>query len=198
MSDDLFLFGYGSLMFKTNFEYVSWEPAYVRGFQRVFYQGSCDHRGVPGSPGRVATMLRQEDGIVTGVLFRIAAAHKEDAIAALDLRERAGYAQYSVPSFRFVSGGQFDDAVKLTDSAVCYIATEDNEEFLGPRTEKELAAEIVVRRGPSGSNAEYLIKVAEALRLLGAEDPHIFAIERHVKSALGVDSSLALLKEIPL
>jgi glutathione-specific gamma-glutamylcyclotransferase len=195
---DLFLFGYGSLMFRTNFKYDSWEPAYVKGFERVFYQGSTDHRGVPGKPGRVVTMLPKSDSLVAGVLFRISAAHRDEAVEALDLREKAGYAQYSVPCYRYVADAPYNDATLLTNEALCYIATADNEEFLGHATNEAIADEVSQRAGPSGPNSEYVIKMAEVLRLLGVDDDHVHGIETHLKQRLGIDEPLSLITNIPL
>ncbi|MHA0110885.1 gamma-glutamylcyclotransferase, partial [Klebsiella pneumoniae] len=61
-----------------------------------------------------------------------------------------------------------------------YIAAEDNEAFAGPASELEIARQIAGAVGPSGRNSEYLLKLAQALRDLGAEDRHVFAIEQHL------------------
>lgn len=59
----LWVFGYGSLVWKPpeGFTPVDSVPGAIRGYTRKFWQGSTDHRGVPGAPGLVATLLRNSD-----------------------------------------------------------------------------------------------------------------------------------------
>jgi hypothetical protein len=50
---DVWIFGYGSLLFKVDFECEETKSGWVRGWRRVWWQGSIDHRGTEKYWGRV-------------------------------------------------------------------------------------------------------------------------------------------------
>lgn len=165
--DQLWVFGYGSLIFKADFPYLTRRPARIRGWARRFWQGSHDHRGTPEAPGRVVTLIPQPDAVCEGMAYLVTPTE----LAHLDFREKNGYLRV-VAEMTFADGGRAEGLV--------YIATEDNEAFLGPAPEEEIARQIAGAIGPSGANRDYLLNLAQALRELAEHDPHIFAIERHL------------------
>lgn len=67
-----------------------------------------------------------------------------------------------------------------------YIATTDNEAYVGPAPADAIAQQIHETYGPSGWNAEYLLNLAEALREIspGVKDDHVFELERLVKARI--------------
>ncbi len=64
-----------------------------------------------------------------------------------------------------------------TVEGVIYVAAEDNHAYLGPVEMEDMALHISQSRGPSGSNTEYVLQLAKALRELGDHDPHVYALE---------------------
>lgn len=163
--DAVWLFGYGSLIYKTDFPYIERRPASIRGWQRRFWQGSHDHRGTPQAPGRVVTLVAATDAVCAGMAYLVT----PETFAPLDVREKNGY-------LRLATELTLDDG-RHTEGVV-YIATPDNAAFLGPASEHEIARHIARSHGPSGPNRDYLTGLADALRTLRADDPHVFAIEQ--------------------
>lgn len=179
--NELWVFGYGSLVWRPSIPYVKVRWARLTGFVRRFYQGSTDHRGVPGLPGRVVTLLPSPPDDVMGKVYQIPSGRRDEVLARLDHREKGGYA-------RFESEVElYDDAEGVAQGtgemvrALVYVATPDNENYLGPATEVEIARQVAVSFGPSGPNDEYVLRLADALRERGHPDPHVESIARELK-----------------
>ena len=160
------VFGYGSLIWKQDFPFLEARPARIIGWQRRFWQGSHDHRGMPNDPGRVVTLVAAPGQPCDGLAFLVEPAVFEH----LDHREKNGY-QRIVVDIVFASGRA---------SGVVYRASEDNPAYLGPAPLREMAAQIKRCSGPSGSNQDYVRNLALSLRELGYEDPHVFEIESSI------------------
>lgn len=165
----VWLFGYGSLIFKADFPYLERRPATISNWTRRFWQGSHDHRGTTTAPGRVATLVPEPGAVCAGMAYLISPA----VFSHLDHREKNGY-------LRLATDFTFDDGT--TTTGLVYIATADNAAYLGAASEREIAIHIANASGPSGHNRDYLLDLAHALRALGKDDPHVFAIERHLNS----------------
>ncbi|MEE8366495.1 MAG: gamma-glutamylcyclotransferase [Gammaproteobacteria bacterium] len=169
--DQVWLFGYGSLIFKVDFPYLESKPASIRGWSRRFWQGSHDHRGTENNPGRVVTLIESPNAVCGGVAFLVEAA----VFNHLDVREKNGY-------LRFTTELTFGD--ETHDKGLVYIATSDNEAYLGEANECDIAQQICCAKGTSGPNRDYLIELAGALRGLGLIDRHVFDIEMHLRQIM--------------
>jgi cation transport protein ChaC len=164
--DEIWLFGYGSLIYKVDFPFIEKSVASIKGWQRKFWQGSHDHRGTPDNPGRVVTLTPVAKYIeCIGMAYRIT----EDDFVHLDHREKNGYLRHEVTV-------QFEN--RKSKQGLIYIADEDNMAFLGKASISEIAQQILESSGPSGENREYLLELASSLRKLNANDEHIFEIEK--------------------
>lgn len=167
---DLLLFGYGSLIWRPDFPFRERWPARALGFVRRFWQGSTDHRGVPGAPGRVVTLVPRAGGSCAGVVFRVAAEDRASVLRRLDHREQGGYERLLLRVRPLGGEGP-------AQRALAWCATAANPNYLGPAPPARIAEEIRLRRGPSGTNLDYALRLAAALREMGASDPHVFEIE---------------------
>ncbi|MBW2267972.1 MAG: gamma-glutamylcyclotransferase [Deltaproteobacteria bacterium] len=164
MQDDLWIFGYGSLVWRPAFAHVEKRPGWVEGFARRFWQASTDHRGVPDAPGRVVTLVPEMGACCWGMAYRVAAAQQGEVLATLDHRESGGFVRREV-EVRLPAGEALP--------ALVYVAEPGNPNYLGPAPSEVIAAQIRRSTGPSGPNDEYLLRLSEALREIGGEDPHV-------------------------
>ena len=165
---NVWVFGYGSLIWRPDFPFAQRKRARIDGWSRRFWQGSHDHRGTADAPGRVVTLVATPDAYCDGVAYLV-----DDAVFEhLDHREKNGYERNDV-ELRFAR-----DRAR----GVVYIAHRSNHAFLGEAPIERIALQIQNSRGPSGSNREYLYELAAALRNLDADDPHVFELESHVRA----------------
>jgi cation transport regulator ChaC len=169
---EVWLFGYGSLIYLVDFPYLESKPASIEGWSRRFWQGSHDHRGTADNPGRVVTLIEEAGAVCGGLAFRVEAS----VFAQLDEREKNGYLRVAT-QMTFADGS--------TATGLTYLATADNEAYLGEASEYQIAQHICRAEGASGANSDYLLELAVALRELGEQDDHVFEIETHILEIQG-------------
>ena len=165
----VWLFGYGSLIWRQGFPFRDARRAHIRGWQRRFWQGSHDHRGVPHDPGRVVTLVEADETHCYGRAFLI----EEHVFEYLDQREINGYRREEVEVY-------FDGTREM---GITYRAPIENIAFLGDAPVDEMVAQINRCSGRSGHNADYVLELAQAIRALDASDPHVFELESRIIEA---------------
>lgn len=171
----MWIFGYGSLIWRPGFAFEEAHTARLEGFARRFWQGSPDHRGTPDSPGRVVTLVEHAQAWCLGRAFRVNTQVHDQILADLDVREQGGYVRHRVP-LRLVAGAR-------SIEATTYVAREDNPNFLGPAPFEQMVRHIAGSRGPSGPNDEYLLELADWLRDNDMPDAHVQSLADALRAA---------------
>jgi cation transport regulator ChaC len=167
----VWIFGYGSLVWRPAMDFAERRAGYIEGWSRRFWQASTDHRGVPEAPGRVVTLIPRPGERCWGMAYRIAEERWSEVLEQLDYREQGGYERRRV-NVRFPepNGGG--------TAGLVYIATPANANYLGPASLREIALQVRPASGPSGANVEYVERLAAALAEIGAVDEHVSELAR--------------------
>lgn len=181
MQDVVWVFGYGSLIWRPAIAYAARRAGCIEGWARRFWQSSTDHRGTTEAPGRVLTLIESTDS-VWGMAYAIERAAWPEIEAALMLREQQGYAR--VP----VEIGLAADAVAgpITErvAGLLFIATGENPYFIGPESLDATAAIVQRSSGPSGPNLDYVFALETALAEMQAHDAEVAALAALLRAAV--------------
>ncbi len=180
-SSGVWIFGYGSLIWRPGMAFRTRRVARLAGWTRRFWQGSHDHRGLPHAPGRVVTLIAAPQTSCDGMAYLVDREVVETAFRTLDHREKNGYERRAV-SLTFRDGSAVD--------AFVYIAAVGNDAWLGPANDDEMARQICRSAGPSGANIDYLNDLAAALRDLEIDDPHVFQLENLAQAFMARDTRM--------
>ena len=168
--EDLWVFGYGSLMWRPGFDYVDTRPAKIYGWHRSFCVYSWYHRGSEEKPGLVLGLDR--GGSCIGRAYRVRAADAPDVVAYLDAREMV------TAVYQPIAANIHTDAGKMV--ARCYIADRAHPQYAG-KLPYDIQAEIIRKgTGHSGINVDYLASLVEHLDVLGIRDGPLHAVHELV------------------
>ena len=165
----MWIFGYGSLIWRPDFAFEESRIAVLMGWRRAFTQGSPDHRGTPRAPGRVVTLREESSSLCWGVAYRVRVDRAEEILAALDHREQGGYERTSIS---LSSGTDREESWQ----ALTYVAPPGNPHDLGCAPVADMVAQMASAVGPSGSNREYVLRLSDALDERNISDPVVTRI----------------------
>ncbi len=174
---ELWVFAYGSLMWRPGFAYEEAQHARLTGYRRCFCIYSMHHRGTAERPGMVLGLDR--GGACEGIAYRISAANAAATLGYLREREQISgvYHEKLVP-VDLIKGAAREVL------ALAYIVERAHPSYAGQLPLALQARLIRGAEGISGANLDYLISTLRHLaelgirereleRLLAAIGPHI-------------------------
>jgi cation transport protein ChaC len=170
----LWVFGYGSLIWNPGFSVADRQIARLNGWHRSFCMRSIHHRGSVEAPGLVLALDRQEDARCDGVAFAVKPGHEDATIAVLRERELVSSAYLETTlAVTLRQGGQV--------AALTYVIDPDHDQYCGGLPLEEQARIIARSVGGRGRNSDYLFSTADHLSSLGITDPDLVWLAAQVR-----------------
>jgi cation transport protein ChaC len=163
---DLWVFGYGSLMWRPGFEFLEQVPARLIGERRALCVYSFDHRGTQEKPGLVLGLDR--GGACRGIAFRVAASLRDSTIAYLRGREQTTHVYREVMRSVWLH----DDARERV-SALTYVVDRSHVQYAGRLPLKEQLRIVQQGHGRSGNNRDYVLSTLRAIEAQGFRDEQL-------------------------
>jgi cation transport protein ChaC len=160
---DLWVFGYGSLMWRPGFDFIEQAPARLIGEHRALCVHSFDHRGTPEKPGLVLGLDR--GGACRGIAFRVAAEHREATVAYLRAREQTTNVYREV-----MRSVWLENEPRQRVSAMAYVVDRGHVQYAGRLTLAEQARYVRQGHGRSGNNRDYVLSTVKSIEAQGFRD----------------------------
>jgi len=170
---DLWVFGYGSLIWKPGFQFAEQRAARLVGFHRALCVFSVRYRGSSKRPGLVFGL--ESGGFCDGVAFRVATENVAATVSYLRDREQVTGAYRAERRLVEFSGGPGHVW------ALSFIANRHHRQYAGGLPVATQLRVVRASSGTSGPNADYVLNTASHLAALGIRDTHV----AHIASRLG-------------
>jgi glutathione-specific gamma-glutamylcyclotransferase len=176
LEGDLWVFGYGSLMWRPGFDYLEKVPARLIGEHRALCVYSFDHRGTPERPGLVLGLDR--GGACRGIAYRVAASLRGDTIAYLRGREQTTNVYREV-----MRSVWLDNEPRERISALTYVADRGHVQYAGRLPLAEQLRIVQQGHGRSGNNRDYVLSTVKAIEAEGFRDAPLHQLARMLHDA---------------
>lgn len=161
---DLWIFGYGSLMWRPGFDHTESCPALLRGAHRSLCVYSVVHRGTEKKPGLVLGL--DAGGSCRGIAFRVSGAKGQATLEYLREREQATMVYRE--THRRVS---LLDGSNRKVKAVCFMVDRTHPQYAGRLSVTRQAELVRTSTGASGHNVEYVANTLRHLDEMGLQEP---------------------------
>src|SRR6201994_1496703 len=176
---DLWVFGYGSLMWRPGFEFVEQVPARLIGEHRALCVYSFDHRGTPEKPGLVLGLARGGPG--GGIVFRVEARLGRRTIDYLRGREQTTHVYREV-----MRSVWLDNEARERIAALAYVVDRGHVQYAGRLSLHEQLRYVRQGHGRSGNNRDYVLETVRSIEAQGFRDSqlHQLALMLHDEAPL--------------
>src|SRR4051812_36937791 len=180
---DLWVFGYGSLMWRPGFDFVEQVPARLIGEHRALCVYSFVHRGTPEKPGLVLGLDR--GGACRGIAFRVTEANRAATLAYLRAREQVTSVYREV-----MRSVWLENDARQRVSALAYVVDRGHVQYAGRLSLAEQLRHVLQGHGQSGVNRDYVVATVKAIEAEGFRDAplHQLAMMLHDAHPHAVDA----------
>jgi cation transport protein ChaC len=172
--EDLWVFGYGSLIWRPGFAHLERVPARMVGLHRSLCVYSFVHRGTPEKPGLVLGLDR--GGACRGIAYRVAAKERAQTLAYLRGREQVTSVYRETVRTVWLAGKP-----ERRVQAVCYVVDHGHPQYAGRLTIAQQLHLVRQGHGSSGVNRDYVLETVAALEALGYRDPELHLLAERLK-----------------
>ena len=179
--EDLWVFGYGSLMWRPGFDFVERTEARLIGAHRALCVYSFVHRGTPERPGLVLGL--DLGGTCRGIAFRVTPERRADTIAYLRAREQVTAVYRECVRPIWLKG---DPARQVR--ALCYMIDRSHVQYAGRLSLAEQVHHVRQGHGQSGANRDYVLATVAAMEALGLSESDLHLIAERLR---GIHESAA-------
>ena len=163
---DLWVFGYGSLMWRPGFDFVEQVPARLIGEHRALCVYSFDHRGTPEKPGLVLGLDR--GGACRGVAFRVAAEQRSSTVEYLRSREQTTNVYREV-----MRSVWLENEPRERISALTYVVDRGHVQYAGRLPLADQLRHVMQGHGRSGNNRDYVLSTVKSIEAQGFRDSQL-------------------------
>ena len=172
VAPELWVFGYGSLLWKQGFPFAEAAHARLDGYHRALCIHSHRHRGTPERPGLVLGL--EPGGSCEGFAYRVEEADRGPTIAYLRERELVTnvYLERVLPVV-------LDDGREVR--ALTYVVDPTHPQYAGPMSVDEAVERISGAVGLGGPNEDYVVNTVDCLHAAGISDERLEAIAARVR-----------------
>jgi cation transport protein ChaC len=175
-AEDLWVFGYGSLIWRPGFEYLDRIPAHIIGMHRSLCVYSFDHRGTPERPGLVLGL--DFGGACRGIAYRVAAGKRQATMEYLRERE-----QTTAVYRESTHGIWLDGSPERRIVALCYVVDRGHAQYAGRLSHDRQLQIVRQAHGRSGNNRDYVLETVKALEALNIVDHDLHVLAERLKGA---------------
>jgi len=173
MSDCIWVFAYGSLIWDPGFIPQEQVVARLNGWHRRFCLRSLRYRGTFAEPGLVLALDAGDARYCEGMALAIPPAETEPVMASIRARELFN------PAYREITAPlQLQDGRVV--QALTYVVNRDHEQY-GDFTPEQQARMIATAAGERGPNVDYLLNTADHLNTQGIADPMLDQLAARVR-----------------
>lgn len=159
--EDVWVFGYGSLIWNPAFHFVEKRLGRIHGYHRRFCLWTYLGRGTAERPGLMLGLDR--GGSCQGVCYRIAAEAVEEELTLLWRREMITAAYRPA----WLAGRTEAGPIRV----LAFTINHAHERYAGKLAESAIVEALAMAEGPIGCCADYLFNTHEHLRRLAIHDP---------------------------